>query len=204
MYIPKLNRLEDAKEIISFIDRFSFGLLLSRNDNRILGTHIPIISNCNPQNLKLYAHISVANNQWKHIEDQEVLIIFSEPHAYISTKNYNKQETVPTWNYMAVHVYGKVKILLENDEIKDVIDQTITKYEIDYLEKWRNLSEEFRNKMLKGIVTFRIDILEIEGKAKLSQNKSYEEQENIIRNLKNNNSTSDKLVAEYMQYFNKK
>lgn len=204
MYIPKLNRLEDTKEIISFIDRFSFGLLLSRNDNRILGTHIPIISNCNPQNLKLYAHISVANNQWKYIEDQEVLIIFSEPHAYISTKNYNKQETVPTWNYMAVHVYGKVNILLENHEIKDVIDQTITKYEIDYLEKWRNLSEEFRNRMLKGIVTFRIDILEIEGKAKLSQNKSYEEQENIIRNLKNNNSTSDNLVAEYMQYFNKK
>ncbi len=204
MYIPKLNRLEDTKEIISFIDRFSFGLLLSRNDNRILGTHIPIISNSNPQNLKLYAHISIANNQWKYIEDQEVLIIFSEPHAYISTKNYNKQETVPTWNYMAVHVYGKVNILLENDEIKDVIDQTITKYEIDYLEKWRNLSEEFRNRMLKGIVTFRVDILEIEGKAKLSQNKSYEEQENIIRNLKNNNSTSDNLVAEYMQYFNKK
>ncbi|WP_262914430.1 FMN-binding negative transcriptional regulator [Sphingobacterium rhinopitheci] len=204
MYIPKINILNDMEEIISFIDRFSFGILLSKNDGRIIGTHIPIISNLNSQNLKLYTHLALANNQWKEIEKQEVLLIFSEPHAYISTNNYIAMEAVPTWNYMAVHIYGNVSILHNKDDIQGVMDQTIIKYERDYLGKWNNLSEEFKNKMLKGIVTLRIDVTNIEAKAKLSQNKSEHEKENITGSLLNSSLPSDKLMAEYMLRFNKK
>ncbi len=204
MYIPKINRIEDIGEIISFIDRFSFGILLSRNNGRLIGTHIPIISNRNPQNLTLYAHMSLANKQWKEIEGQEVLLVFSEPHAYISTSNYVKEESVPTWNYMSIHIYGTVTIIHSENEILEVIELTMMKYEPAYMNKWRKLADEFKNRMLKGIVTFRVEITEIEGKAKLSQNKSQQEKENIIGSLLKSNLSSDGLVAEYMQYFNKK
>lgn len=204
MYIPKINRLDDMEEIISFIDRFSFGILLSKDNDRLIGTHIPIISNNNAKNLKLYAHIALANKQRKEIENQEVLLIFAEPHAYISTKNYNTEETVPTWNYMAIHIYGKVSILDQKDEIEDVMNLTIMKYESRYLDRWKNLSEDFKTGMLKGIVAFRIDISDIEAKAKLSQNKSEQEKENIIGSLINSNLPSEKLMAEYMIYYNQK
>lgn len=204
MYILKINRLDDMEEIISFIDRFSFGILLSKDNDRLIGTHIPIISNNNAKNLKLYAHIALANKQRKEIENQEVLLIFAEPHAYISTKNYNTEETVPTWNYMAIHIYGKVSILDQKDEIEDVMNLTIMKYESRYLDRWKNLSEDFKTGMLKGIVAFRIDISDIEAKAKLSQNKSEQEKENIIGSLINSNLPSEKLMAEYMIYYNQK
>ena len=202
MYTPKINRLTDMGEIIAFIDRFSFGILLSKDNGRIIGTHIPIISNKEPDNLKLYAHIALANEQWREIEGQEVLIIFTEPHGYISTKNYNKAETVPTWNYMAVHIYGNVHILHEKESILEVMERTMIKYEHDYLEKWNQLSNDFKNRMLKGIVTFRVDITDIEGKAKLSQNKTEEEKENIISSLKGSGISTDSLLAEYMEHFN--
>jgi len=204
MYIPKINRLDDMEEIISFIDRFSFGILLSKVNDRLIGTHIPIISNKNAKNLKLYAHIALANKQWKEIENQEVLMIFTGPHAYISTNNYHAEETVPTWNYMAIHIYGKVSILDQKDEIEDVMNLTIMKYESHYLDRWKNLSEDFKTRMLKGIVAFRIDISDIEAKAKLSQNKSEQEKENIIGSLINSNLPSEKLMAEYMIYYNQK
>ncbi len=131
-----------------------------------------------------------------------MLIIFTEPHGYISTNNYNKAETVPTWNYMAVHIYGTVHILHKKESILEVMERTVIKYEHDYLEKWNQLSNDFKNRMLKGIVTFRVDITDIEGKAKLSQNKTEEEKENIISSLKGSGISTDSLLAEYMEHFN--
>src|SRR5690606_3019911 len=152
----------------------------------------------------LYAHLALANKQWKEIEGQEVLLVFSEPHAYISTNYYVKEETVPTWNYMSIHIYGTVTILQSENEIHEVMELTMMKYEPAYIDKWSKLVEEFKNRMLKGIVTFRVEITEIEAKAKLSQNKSQQEKENIIGSLLQSHLSTDGLVAEYMQYFNEK
>lgn len=198
MYTPKINKLADINEILDFINRFSFGMLISRGGDRIIGTHIPILANNDPAQLKLHAHIALANNQWKDIEGQEVLVIFTEPHAYISTTNYLKEENVPTWNYVAVHIYGKATILHEADEIMDVMDRTMITYERAYHEKWQKLSDDFKNKMLKGIVAFRIDVTEIQGKAKLSQNKTEQEIRNIIGSLKASTSPNESILAEYM------
>lgn len=204
MYTPKLNNLEDIGEILAFIDRFSFGLLISKDSGRIIGTHIPILSNNDTEHLKLHTHIALANCQWKEIRDQEVLIIFTEPHAYISTIDYLKEENVPTWNYVAVHIYGKVSIIDETKQISDIMNRTMIKYERSYYEKWTRLSDEFKNRMLKGIVAFEIDVTEIQGKAKLSQNKSQEEIENIIKRLKESSTPTDVLLAEYMDRYSRK
>lgn len=204
MYIPKINTLKDIADILAFIDRFSFGILISTNQGRVIGSHIPIISNKDPNQLKLHTHIALANNQWKEIEGQEVLVIFTEPHAYISPTNYLKEESVPTWNYMAVHIYGNVSIVHDADQILDVMQRTMIKYEQQYYEKWLQLPDDFKDRMLKGIVTFEIDVTEIQGKAKLSQNRSQKEIDNIIENLKASQVPSDSLLAEYMDRYSKK
>jgi transcriptional regulator len=198
------NRLEDINEILDFINRFSFGMLISRGGDRIIGTHIPILSNSNPDRLKLHAHIALANNQWKDIEGQEVLVVFTEPHAYISTTNYLKEETVPTWNYVAIHIYGRVSIFHEADQILDVMDRTMIKYERAYHEKWQQLSDGFKSKMLKGIVAFQIDVTEIQGKAKLSQNKTEQEIDNIIDSFKVSPMPNETLLAEYMTKYSRR
>ncbi|PRD56796.1 FMN-binding negative transcriptional regulator [Sphingobacterium gobiense] len=204
MYVPKSNRLEETAEILAFIDRFSFGILISRDSSRIIGTHIPILSNNDPDQLKLHTHIAIANSQWKEIEGQEVLVIFTEPHAYISTVNYLKEETVPTWNYVAVHIYGNVSILHDANQISEVMNRTMIKYEREYYEKWLKLSDDFKSKMLNGIVTFEIDVTDIQGKAKLSQNKTQEEIDTIIGSLKESQVPGDSLLAEYMSRYSKK
>lgn len=204
MYIPKINTLEDIVDILAFIDRFSFGILISTNQNRVIGTHIPILSNKDPDKLKLHTHIALANNQWKEIEGQEVLVVFTEPHAYISPTNYLKEESVPTWNYMAVHIYGNVSTLYEVNQISDVMQRTMIKYEPEYYEKWLKLPDDFKDRMLKGIVTFEIDVTEIQAKAKLSQNKSQKEIDNIIEDLMDSQIVTDSLLAEYMNRYSNK
>ena len=97
-----MNALAEMDDILAFIDRFSFGILISTSSGRVIGTHIPMLANNDAEQLKLHTHIALANPQWKDIEGQEVLVIFTEPHAYISPPNYIKEESVPPWNYMAV------------------------------------------------------------------------------------------------------
>jgi len=92
----------------------------------IVATHIPIVTNNAHSQIKLYTHIALANPQWKDIEGQEVLVI-TEPHAYISLRHYVNEESVPTWNYVAVHVYGTVPILRQPDEVMELLDRTAKK-----------------------------------------------------------------------------
>lgn len=90
----------------------------------------------------------------------------------ISTNNYDDEETVLTWNHMTIHLYGKVSIRDQKEEIVYIMNQTITKYENRYLDRWKNHSLDYKSSMLKGIVVFRMDISDIEATSKLSQNKS--------------------------------
>ncbi len=199
MYIPKINSWENLDEILAFIDRFSFGTLISKENSRIVATHIPILYRRDSQKLILEAHIALGNSQWKDLEKQEVLVIFSEPHAYISTENYLKHETVPTWNYIAVHMYGHVKLVKDHNEIEGIMERTIVKYEPAYFQKWQGMSEEFKSRMLKGIVPFQIEITDVQAKAKLSQNKTEQEIDRISTSLKNSASPVEALLAEYMK-----
>jgi transcriptional regulator len=199
MYIPKINSWDNIDEILEFVDRFSFGILISMERSRIIATHIPILCERQADYLKLEAHIALSNTQWKEIEGQEVLVIFSEPHAYISPSNYTRYETVPTWNYLAVHMYGRAHIVEDVAGVNSIMERTMVKYEPAYHQQWEQLSDAFKKKMLKGIVSFRIDVTEVQAKAKMSQNKSDEEIGRIISDLKDSTIPGEALLAEYMQ-----
>ncbi|NNE75665.1 MAG: FMN-binding negative transcriptional regulator, partial [Pricia sp.] len=114
MYIPPHYKMEELSEIKAFLQSNSFGILVSQLKGKPCATHIPIELEVDDKGKDiLTAHMAKANPQWKGFgANEEVLCIFNGPHAYISSSWY-KDEEVPTWNYIAVHVYGKLNILSE-------------------------------------------------------------------------------------------
>ncbi|MEO7048120.1 MAG: FMN-binding negative transcriptional regulator, partial [Ferruginibacter sp.] len=127
------------------------------------------------------------------------LIIFSEPHAYISPKNYDKELNVPTWNYISIHAYGQGRLVTETDKTFEVLEATIDNYEISYRQQWVNLPDEYKLKMSKGIVAFEIVVTDLQAKKKLSQNKTDAERQKIIECLSKSNDTNEQLIADYMR-----
>jgi transcriptional regulator len=201
MYIPAHFKEKDYKKIISFIKEFNFGILASTDESgKVIATHIPFIINEKENNFSLKTHIAKANPQWKSFtESKEILIIFSEPHAYISPKNYIKQESVPTWNYVAVHVYGTPRLLESYEEKLSLIEETINEFESGFMLKWNELSDKYRNGLLNGIVAFEIEVTSVDAKSKLSQNRMPEEQENIINSLSSSNDSLKVKISELMK-----
>lgn len=199
MYIPKDNLLTDAEEMATFVKRFSFGLIITAANPRPLATHLPFVVSWEQNTLSLSSHFAKANPQWKDIEASEALIVFSEPHAYISPSHYEKELNVPTWNYMAVHVYGKGKIITEEERVMELLERTIDYYESDYKTQWNNLPQDYKRNLAKGIVAFDVIVSSIEGKKKLSQNKTRAEQANIINALAQSAQTHEQLIVEYMK-----
>ncbi|MBZ4190698.1 FMN-binding negative transcriptional regulator [Niabella sp. 3A5MI-3] len=188
-------------EIRSFIERFSFGTIITAApDGLPVATHLPFLVEQDAGELVLISHFARANPQWKQVENNEsVLVIFQEPHAYISPTHYEKELNVPTWNYIAVHVYGKGTLITKQEEVFGILDQTVAHYEEAYKAQYERLPEDFKYKMSQGITAFKIRATEIQGKKKLSQNKTANEQEKIIHTLSKSEDSSERHIAAYMQ-----
>jgi transcriptional regulator len=115
MHIPSSFKVSDQDELFSFINQHSFGQLISIVDDRPCSTHLPFL--IDSENQKLICHLGKANLQWKNIQDQEVLVTFLGPHDYISPTWY-VGNGVPTWDYQAVHVYGRAIVIDDHDMLK--------------------------------------------------------------------------------------
>lgn len=198
MYIPKIFNNDDITNVISFMKKFSFGTIITSDNGKPIATHLPFVITERNDEIILTSHFAKANSHSKKMQQKEVLVIFTEPHAYISPKLYDKKENVPTWNYISVHTYGTAKILESNTEVINVLEQMIKSYDTEYLNQWNGLSKDYKAKMVKGIVAFEIRINELQFKEKLSQNKSENEQNKIINNLAKSESGNEVLLAEYM------
>jgi transcriptional regulator len=199
MYIPATNQFTDEAGILEFMRRFSFATLITAKDNFPTATHLPFIVGREATHVTLTAHFAKANDHWKDIENHTVLIIFSEPHAYISPKHYDKLQNVPTWNYVSVHAYGKGEIISDTEEVRSVLERTIDTYDPSYKEQWHDLPEDYKRNMSKGIVVFKVVVTDIQAKKKLSQNKSDREQQTIVTALAKSDQTHEQLIAHYME-----
>ncbi len=199
MYIPKINLTTDRNEIVAFMKQFSFATIITAKDNFPTATHLPFLVSIRDDNVVLTSHFAKANEHWTDIETDKVLTIFSEPHAYISPTNYDKELNVPTWNYISVHAYGQGKLILETENTFAVLEATINNYESSYKQQWDNLPEDYKLKLVKGIVAFEIVVTDLQAKKKLSQNKTEAEQQKIIDSLSKSKYSSENLVADYMQ-----
>lgn len=199
MYVPQVNKMDDLNEILDFMKRFSFASIITNIDQIPVATHLPFIIESKQEKIIITSHFAKANKQWQHVASNNNLIIFTEPHAYISPQNYLNEQNVPTWNYISIHAYGKAEIIKEEEAVFDILKSTINFYEKDYLSQWDNLPQDYKTNLIKGIVAFRIEIDKIEGKKKLSQNRKEIEKTNIINSLSQSKSGADQLIAEYMK-----
>jgi transcriptional regulator len=141
-----------------------------------------------------------ANAHWKSMkEGEESLIIFHGPHAYISPSLYESRESVPTWNYAAVHVYGEPTLFTDEESLRATLHRMIDTFESSYMTQWSELSEEYRSRMMKHIVGFNIKVKRLEGKFKLSQNRTKGEQARVIQCLNQSQDSNISGVAQLMQ-----
>lgn len=195
MYIPAHYRIEDEAECVEFMKRYSFAAIVTAENNRPSATHLPFVIEYSNGEIVLTAHFAKANPQWKELENAEVLVIFQEPHAYVSPVHYDSEPNVPTWNYVAVHAYGRAQII----EKPEAIVKLIVQHEPDYLDKWNNYEEDYRRKMFNGIVAFKVRVEKLEGKKKLNQKSSPSERAKIVRALEDNGDGVERALAEYMK-----
>jgi transcriptional regulator len=203
MYIPKFNAFPDKNEVISFMRKYSFGTIITSENNLPIATHLPFLIEEKDDQIIISSHFAKANSQALNVNGNTNLVIFTEPHAYISPKNYPKDAEVPTWNYIAVHAYGKARLLNGKQEHLDLLERTIKNYEAEYFDQWQKLPHEFKSKMIKGIVGFEIVVTDLQAKSKLSQNRSEVEKENIIHSLSESPSESEREIARYMSSLKK-
>ena len=125
MYTPPEYTANDKEEIINFIKTYSFATIITTKDNLPKATHLPFVVMQENDEIMLISHFAKANDQWEEITDNQVLVVFAEPHAYISPTHYESPINVPTWNYMAVHTYGKGEILVGKQPAIDVLEMIV-------------------------------------------------------------------------------
>ncbi|WP_367757521.1 FMN-binding negative transcriptional regulator [Flavobacterium sp. WC2430] len=198
MYTPDIYKNENQEEIKQFLQENSFGILINQTNGKLCATHIPLELDINKDGKQiLHGHIAKENPQWKGFEENDsVLAVFSGPHSYISSSWYD-HENVPTWNYLAVHVYGKIKIVVGEEAIKS-LKKLVDKYEKNSENPIRieDLSSKTM-RQVRGIVAFEIEVTAIEATKKLSQNRDEKNYENIITELeKTQNRDSISIVNE--------
>jgi transcriptional regulator len=199
LFIPDIYKNENQEEINDFLEKNSFGILINQTDGKLWATHIPLVLDINKNGKQiLFGHISKENPQWKSFADNdEILAVFSGPHSYISSSWYD-HENVPTWNYIAIHVYGKIKII-EGEAVIESLKKLVDKYE----QKSENpiRIEDLSKKTMRqtnGIVAFEIEINEIQAQHKLSQNRDKKNKDNIILQLKKTQSPEANAIANEM------
>lgn len=199
MYIPKHFKGEGREEAIAFMRRFNFASLITAVKEVPMATHLPFVIIEREGNVILQAHFAKANPQWKEIADKESLVIFSEPHAYISPSHYEKEQNVPTWNYVSVHVYGKALLIKDPIAATATLEAMMDSFEPEYKSQWAALSQEYKERMLKGIVAFELAVDRMQFNEKLSQDNKVEERSNIIEALGASKDSSERTIADYMR-----
>jgi transcriptional regulator len=200
VYIPEFNRQEDRPAILAFMKANPFAILVSNADGVPFATHLPLLIDEAGDDIVVQGHMAKANAHWKSMKQgEESLVIFHGPHAYISPTLYEIRESVPTWNYAAVHVYGEPTLFSDEERPKATLHRMINTFESSYMTQWTELSAQYQSRMMKHIVGFEIKAKRVEAKFKLSQNRTKGEQTRVIQSLNQSKDSNISGVAELME-----
>lgn len=195
MYSPSYNRLEDRGELLAFMQANSFAVLVTGTGGTLHASHLPVMVHEQGKDVVLDMHMAKANAQWKEFFDDEVLVVFSGPHAYVSPRWYVDQERVPTWNYAAVHAYGMPKVIADPKLKYENQRRLVAALDPKWLPQFDALRQEYVDSMLDGIVNFQIRVTRLETRWKLSQNRSRREQELIAAQLEKSADCAERALA---------
>jgi transcriptional regulator len=201
MYIPAAFAKTDQTQLHDFVERHSFGLLVSLVDGAPFASHLPFLLERTSGPLgRLVGHMARANPQWRQADGLTALAIFSGNHAYVSPTWYEAEQVVPTWNYTAVHAYGPLRIVDDRDGILEIVQKSVRFYEQSLPRPWSLAGPAaFVERMLAQVVGFRIEIEKIEGKWKLNQNHPAERRRRVIRALREQGDPDARAVAALME-----
>ena len=199
MYVPKLYREEDRAKIIEFLRQNEFATLVTYDGARPTASHLLVEVIEQGDRVLMNGHMSRANPQWRTFErNAEVLVIFQGAHTYISPTWYN-HVNVPTWNYQAVHVYGRVSIVDDRDQAYLLLKRLVERHEAGSHYRLESLPAEFVEKEIKGITAFQIEVTQVEANYKLSQNRNDEDYHSIVSRLDERKDEMSHGVAEAMR-----
>jgi len=202
MYVPASFAVSDEKTLESFIERYDFATLTSSSSTGLVASHIPIMLRRSAGKLVLIGHVARANNQWRQFDGNvEALAVFHGPHAYVSPAWYATSPAVPTWNYAAVHVYGKPRAREEGDFTAAALRDLVARYEGTRANPWRMeaLAGDFFEKLAKAIVAFEMPIDRIDGKFKLGQNRSQDDRVGMLKGLDAEKSPDAEALAAFIR-----
>ncbi|MBL7814897.1 MAG: FMN-binding negative transcriptional regulator [Saprospiraceae bacterium] len=194
--------MDNHEEIMDFIKNNGFAILISVNTEGVpWATHIPIALEKNTEDAYvLRGHVSKANPHAQLLlEGSQVLVIFQGAHAYISSSWYT-HDNVSTWNYSAVHIYGKVRVL-SDEALWSSVESLTAKYEshVESPKMMTSISPDFLRKEIRGIHGFEVSIDDIHAKAKLSQNRKDVDYGRIIEELEKTEDGQAHEVARQMK-----
>lgn len=200
MYIPTAFKVDELEVLHNLMQAYNFATLVTCQAGTPFATHLPFM--LHPQQGQygtLVAHMARANPQWHYFNtDTEVLVIFQGPHTYISPSWYTSEFSVPTWNYAAVHAYGIPRLIEDPAALQQALDELVQHHEEPRTPPWTFEWSERHVNLTKAIVAFEITITRLEGKLKLSQNRSAEDRLGVIHGLSHSPAKSDRAVAALM------
>jgi transcriptional regulator len=203
MYVPTAFKQDDPGKLAQFIQKNNFATLFSGMSGNLQASHLPFLFKLSVGKLgTLVGHMAKANLHWQTIGPGEgVLTVFQGPHAYISPTWYEADNTVPTWNYAAVHVYGHYRSIQEPDRLRQILKELADLQEAALSPPWRmeSLSKDFIDKMIGQIVGFEIEVTAMEGKWKLSQNHPEERRKKAIEGLRRQGNANSGAIADLME-----
>ncbi len=201
MYIPKYYKVDNLVEVKDFINANGFAMLVSQVDGRPWATHIPLLLDADRDGKDiLTGHMSKANKQWKSFDaNEDVLAVFLGPHSYISSSWYD-HENVPTWNYVSVHVYGRIR-LVEGELLKEQLGKMVDKYEAGLKNpvSLGSMSKDYLEQEIRGLIGFEIQISEIQAALKLSQNRDEKNYDRILAGLAQKGDRDSLIMADLMK-----
>ena len=197
MYSPPYNRLDDKSELLAFMRANSFPILVTGTGGVLQASHLPVTIHSEGSQIVIDMHMAKNNLQWKEFFDDEVMVIFTGPHAYISPRWYEDEERVPTWNYAAVHAYGVARIIAEKKANYESQRRLVESLDPQWLPKFDALRQEYVDRMLDGIVNFAIEVTRLETRWKLSQNRGRREMELIAAQLEKSADTGERALAAF-------
>jgi transcriptional regulator len=201
MYVPQ-HFAGDAAAIDEIVASHDFALLVTTGAQGPEATHLPLLLDRSrgPQGT-LLGHLARANPHAEALDGREALAIFSGPHGYVSPRWYAAAPAVPTWNYVAVHVHGRARVVRDKARLVELVDTLSRRYEGDGPWSVAGLPERFLAGMVEGIVGLEIDIERIDAKFKLSQNRPPGDRRNVIAELERGGDAGGAALAATMRRF---
>lgn len=198
IYLPDVFHETDRDALHGLIESHGFATLISPDAIAPMITHLPLLlDRGRGAHGTLIGHVARTNPHWRTLQERpEALAVFHGPHAYVSPSWYGEQPSVPTWNYAVVHAAGRARLLHEPQALAHITKRLVETFESPRPEPWRmELPRDFHQRMLGGIVGFEIEIAQLSGKFKLSQNRTLEERRRVATALEAGSAVEQEVAA---------